>query len=148
MASLHDAARRAELRERLRGLRPDSAARFGSMTPDQMLWHLGQALSMAVGDLPTKPYHTAFRRNVFRWIALYGPWPKGKIPTSPELNARAAHHDFAEQRARLEALIEKVGAKPLTDAWPVHPGFGPLSGRQWSRLQSRHIQHHLEQFGA
>jgi hypothetical protein len=25
--------------------------------------------------------------------------------------------------------------------------FGRLSGREWSRLQARHLDHHLKQFG-
>jgi hypothetical protein len=26
--------------------------------------------------------------------------------------------------------------------------FGPLTGREWSRLQAVHLDHHLKQFGA
>lgn len=31
---------------------------------------------------------------------------------------------------------------------PEHPAFGPLSGKAWGFLVSRHIEHHLRQFGA
>jgi hypothetical protein len=146
--NLHDEGRRAELHRRLDALRPDATPRWGRMSPDQMLWHLNSALAMAIGDLPAKPFHTAFRRTVIKAYALYGPWPKGRAPTARELNARANRFEFEDERARLHGRIDALGAKPITAEWPVHPAFGPMSGAAWSLLQSRHVDWHLTQFGA
>ena len=48
--SLHDAGRRADLKDRLARLRPDATARWGRMSVDQMLWHLATVLSAATGS--------------------------------------------------------------------------------------------------
>jgi hypothetical protein len=31
---------------------------------------------------------------------------------------------------------------------PEHPFFGPLTATEWDRLQWKHLDHHLRQFGA
>ena len=145
--SLHDAGRRADLKDRLARLRPDATARWGRMSVDQMLWHLATVLSAATGriDVPRQP--SFFKRYLFKWVALYGPYPKGKAPTAPPFNARDRRFDFDAEGARLIELIDAMGAKPVDDAWPQHPAFGALSGRQWTHLQARHVDHHLKQFG-
>ena len=59
-----------------------------------------------VGDLPTKPFHTTFRRTVIKAYALYGPWPKGRAPTARELNAR-------ENRFGSTVNVDRLGLVPL-----------------------------------
>jgi len=48
MPMLHDPATRRSLEARLEALRPDAPPKWGSMTPDQMLWHLNQFLTFAL----------------------------------------------------------------------------------------------------
>ena len=49
MPLLHDPAVRTSLEARLAALRPDSPHQWGSMTPDQMLWHVNQVLATSLG---------------------------------------------------------------------------------------------------
>jgi len=146
MATLHDAPHRAALRERVRALRPDAERRWGSMTVDQMLWHVNQGLEQALGETTAAPMKAPLPPGVMRFLVLTLPWPKD-APTMPELVAKE-RHDFAREQARCLALIDRVGERPLTGAWPVHSTFGTMHGRHWSALMAKHLRHHLAQFGS
>src|SRR5512132_574022 len=87
--SLKDSANLEELVARLSRLEPTSARRWGVMTPDEMLCHLGDSFSAVLGDKSVPPADTWFSRNVVKWIALHTPlpWPPG-VPTRPEVDPR------------------------------------------------------------
>jgi hypothetical protein len=38
--------------------------------------------------------------------------------------------------------------KPIDAPWPELPSFGRVTGRFQSRLQAKHLDHHLKQFSA
>jgi hypothetical protein len=67
------------------------------------------------------------------------------VPTAPELLARAPT-DWAANLAELLASIDRFAGRDATIAWPDHPAFGRMSGRQWGVLSYRHVDHHLRQF--
>jgi hypothetical protein len=146
-------ARRAdtdELRRRLQALRPDSVRRWGRMTVDQMVCHVGDAFAMAMGEAAVVETSTVLQRTVVKWIALYAPlaWPPD-IRTSRELDQQAgagtSPAEFAGDLARTIALLERVGA--ATVLHPRHPIFGPMSPAAWLRWGYLHTDHHLRQFG-
>ena len=144
--TLHDVRAREAIVRRIDALRPDSPGRWGRMRVDQMLHHMNANLEMAMGRIQPARRDSLFKRTVFKFFAFRAPWPKGKAPTAPELIA-ADTYDFDEERARLKQLLGEVSARSLQAEWPAHPAFGPLSGREWSRLEHKHFNHHLEQFG-
>lgn len=148
MPLLHDDDARAAIRARVAALRPDMTPRWGRMSVDQMLWHVNYGLDGALGRATAKPVKLPLPlpRAIVRALVLFAPWPKG-APTMPELIARE-RYDFDAERARCLALVDEVGRAPIDAPWPVHPAFGPMSGRAWSRLQAKHLDHHLTQFGA
>lgn len=51
---LHESDRTALL-ERLRGIRPDSRRRWGSLDAPRMLCHVADQMRVALGDLPSRP---------------------------------------------------------------------------------------------
>ena len=146
MRRLHDKTAREGLLERVGRLRPDAQRRWGKMTVDQMLHHVNAALEMSLGRLPTKRKRIAIPLPLFKFIAFNLPWPKGRAPTAPELKATGTY-DFAKEQARLKSLINEVSVKALDGIWTEHPAFGPLTGDECSRLQHKHVDHHLKQFG-
>lgn len=145
MSTLHDPAVRARMESRLRALRPDSPRRWGSMSAPQMLWHVNQFLGFALGDATPEKSKMAIPMPVMRFFLLYMPWPKG-APTHKQALARA-EHDFEQERARCLALIDRFTSRPLDGPWPEDPIFGLTSGKQISRLQAKHLNHHFTQFG-
>ena len=145
MAVIHDSAVRDSIEARLSKLRPDSKGVWGRMTVDQMLWHVNQALSAAVGRTTIPPKAVPIPRGLIRFAVLNLPWTRN-APTSDAFVARA-NHDFDAERARCLELIAELTAKPIAHATQVHPTFGAMTGPQVSRLQAKHLDHHLRQFG-
>ena len=56
------------------------------------------------------------------------------------------HYDFADEHQRCLQLIDKFTSKRLEEEWPENPIFGKVSGTDLSRLQAKHLDHHLRQF--
>jgi hypothetical protein len=57
-------------------------------------------------------------------------------------------YDFVAQKAECLALIDRIVARPLSAAWPASASMGKMTGKHWSRLTAKHLDHHLRQFGA
>jgi hypothetical protein len=117
------------------------------MSVDQMLWHVNAGLAMAIGqlELPPQKAPIPLPRPLMRFLVLNLPWPKG-APTLAPFVAKASY-DFDVERRRCSQLIDAVAGKPIDGAWPSHPVMGAMSGRDVSRLQAKHLDHHLKQFG-
>jgi hypothetical protein len=146
MHMLHDAADRQAIAARIRSLRTDSPRRWGRMTIDQMLWHVNQGLLTSLGDLAVAPIGVPIPASVMKWMVLRVPWPRG-APTAPEYVARA-NYQFEPGRAALLQSLEAFAGRDPAGSWPRHPGFGLMTGRDWSCLMHKHLDHHLRQFSA
>lgn len=148
MRRLHDAPVREEIKRRIMALTPLSERRWGRMTPDQMLWHCSQPIDAALGNIPfgDPPSRIPLPKSWIAFMILKGPWPKGRTPTMPSWEARATY-DFEEQRRRLLGLIDSFTARDITGSAAPHPVLGVTSLDYQSRLQARHLDHHLTQFG-
>jgi len=146
MLLLHDPSVRDALKQRASSLRPDSERRFGRMSVDQMLWHVNCGLENALGRYEVKDQKLPLPYSVVKFLVLNLPWRKGKTPTAREFLAKGSY-DFTSEQARLLRLIDEVSAKSVDEPWGRSSFMGPMTGRDWSRLQARHLDHHLSQFG-
>ena len=142
---LHDTAVLSSVESRLSKLRPDSTPVWGRMTPDQMLWHVNQALAASLGRISPPRDKAPMPRPLFRFLVLNMPWPRNS-PTNKEWVARE-RHDFEKELAQCRALVRDFVARPLDQKPAEHPMFGQMSCRQQSRLHAKHLDHHLRQFG-
>ncbi|PYQ01006.1 MAG: hypothetical protein DMF83_26680 [Acidobacteria bacterium] len=143
---------KAEILQRLRVVRPESARRWGRMSAHQMICHLSDALRMGTGHKPVSHATSLFHRTILKWIVLYAPlrWPAG-ILTRPEIDQEQGGTrpcDFMADVAQLEALLEVVTAPTRSFDWQRHPIFGRMSDAAWLRWGYLHLDHHLRQFGA
>ncbi|MDB4917353.1 MAG: hypothetical protein JWM95_4997 [Gemmatimonadetes bacterium] len=147
MKSLHTERDRQTIIARVRQLTPESRARWGKMTAQQMILHLADSARMATGELPVASKGAPFRFPVVKQLLMYVlPIPKN-LPTAPELIARTTTDwdaDMADYFSRLEAFAQKK----IDSAWADHPVFGPMNGTEWGRQLWSHMDHHLRQFGA
>lgn len=142
---LHDPSVGESIRARVSALRPDSTRAWGKMTVDQMLWHCSVTLEAAMGRTPHAPQRFPVPKSVLKFIVLMAPWPKGS-PTHPDFLA-GERHDFQTERARCLSLIDEFVRMPLdSTAWAASPAFGKTSGKEWSQLHAKHLDHHLRQF--
>jgi hypothetical protein len=145
MRLLHDPEVRRSLEARVNALHADAKPAWGKMSVDQMLWHINQSLATALGHLTPPVDRAPLPRVVIRWIVLNLPWVKNS-PTNASFVARGAH-DFEAERARCLAQVAELASRPLDAPHPPHPFFGAVTGREQSRLQAKHLDYHLKQFG-
>jgi hypothetical protein len=115
------------------------------MSVDQMLWHVNQAMGVPLGETVVEAQWIPLPKAAVKFMVLSLPWVKG-APTNPAFLPKR-QYDFEAERARCRLLIGKLTARPLDADWPYHPIFGRMSGPDFSRLQARHLDHHLRQFG-
>jgi hypothetical protein len=142
---------RAEILQRLRRTRPDSARQWGRMNAHQMVCHLSDCSRMALGHKRTSDASSLFSRTVIKWLALYAPrqWPPG-IVTRPEVDQDVGGTkpiEFAADLREAEELLVRVASRTASEEWPHHPIFGRMSGTDWLRWGYLHTDHHLRQFG-
>jgi hypothetical protein len=152
MKTLADTRVVADLVARLERVGPRSERRWGTLTPAEMLCHLGDCSRSVLGGTARPSSSAGKRRPLLKWIALYSPvsWPKGKIRTRPEVDP----HDrgtrpatFEQDRAGAIHGVHALAGAPA-DAFPTtHFMFGSMTPDDWRRWGYLHTDHHLRQFG-
>lgn len=145
MTLLHDPGVRASIEKRVRLLQPETKPKWGRMTVDQMLWHVNVSMAECIGEYSPPPMRVPMPRKLLRWLILNVPWPKGSR-TRPDMVA-AQRYDFETERARCLRLLEGICSRELSARWPESASMGEMSGKNWSRLEAKHLEHHLKQFG-
>lgn len=135
---------------RLHSLGPDTARRWGTLTPHEMVCHLGDAAEMVLLIRPRTEAVPERSRPFIKWLALSSPlrWPHGWA-TNPMHDPRALGtrpSEFAADLARAVAGLNGIatGAGPFE---PAHGLFGVMSREDWQRWAYKHTDHHLRQFG-
>ncbi len=141
---VHDPGVHAALRRRVESLTSTSHRRWGTMSVGQMLFHVNLVLAESLGEYKAPPSVRGVPKFLVRWMILSLPWPKG-APTRPDMLV-SDEHDFAHEHARCLEMLDRFAARPLDVEWPEGANF-PMTGRHWSQLQFKHLDHHLRQFG-
>jgi hypothetical protein len=143
---LHDLEVYASIRRRIESLRPDTPRLWGKMSIDQMLWHVNVSMREAVGDYKPQVKALPVPKWLLRWAILNMPWGRG-ARTRPDMYA-VSTHDFNVQKAECLALIDRIKSRPLDAPWPDSVSMGQMTGKHWSQLTAKHLDHHLRQFGS
>ena len=137
--------------DRLGAVRVDSQRRWGTLTPHEMLCHLGDAAEMVLMIRPrTLPVPVPRSGAVIKALLLWPPipWPGG-VKTNPRHDPRAEGtrpSEFERDRARAITSLQGIGAA-TGSLEPVHGIFGNMTCRDWQRWAYRHTDYHLRQFG-
>jgi hypothetical protein len=143
---LHDPDVYASIRKRIESLRVDTPRQWGKMTIDQMLWHVNVSMREAVGEYKPQIKALPVPKSLMRWAVINMPWGRG-ARTREDMYA-ASTHDFQAQKAECLALVERIYRQSLTSAWPESVSMGRMSGKHWSALTAKHLDHHLKQFSS
>ena len=146
MPSMFDAVTRQRFRRRIDKLTPQSERRWGTMSSQKMVCHLGDQLRLALGELDARPMPGPMRYAPMRWIAIYVVrWPHG-FKGPPEAFTTQAG-EWVRDVSALNSLLEQFAGRSHQRDWPEHPVFGKMSGPLWAHLTCKHFDHHLRQFG-
>jgi hypothetical protein len=136
-------------KERLRALQPDTRPAWGKRQPIAMIAHLRRNVEVALNEIEIEDGSTLLRRTVLRWYVFSSgvPWPKGKVHAPPVMSP-TPEGDFAAECAKFCASMERFvsAARREPRRRGVHPFFGPIKLRYWSRMLGMHIDYHLVQF--
>lgn len=136
---------------RLRQLQPTSKALWGVMNVNEMLVHVAQPLSMAVGKTQGIDESNWFTRTILKFIALrlMSKIPKGiKAPKQFDVRQNGiALQGFEEDRNALLELMQVFRNDTSVYQNRLHPSFGAFDKREWDIQSYLHLDHHFRQFG-
>ena len=132
---------------RINALTMESKRRWGKIEARAMVAHLRRSIEISLGEVETEDRSTFFTRSVLRWVAL-SPLPIPKNMKAPPVFLVPAEGTLTAEKTRLlEAVRRFVAAEAQEpEEWIASPLFGPLSRRDWARLNGKHLDHHLRQF--
>lgn len=147
--NLFDEQESKETIERIQKLTPETQAQWGKMNVSQMMAHCNVAYELVYTDKHKKP--KGFQKFLIKLFAknlVVGPKPyKKNLRTSP-IFLISDEREFEKEKKRLIDHIvktQKLGAIHF-EGKESH-AFGPLSAKEWNILFSKHLDHHLQQFG-
>jgi hypothetical protein len=149
MQSLFEASARQSILARLDALQPTNARQWGKMNPAQMLRHCSLALEAGTGDKPLKQKLIGKLLSPLVKKAILGEKPFSKnSPTDPTF-VITDERDFAVEKTYLTNVVQRFCELGAASAGrQEHAFFGKLTGDEWGRLMYKHLDHHLQQFGA
>lgn len=147
--NLFDKAAAEETIQRIEQLTPSTKPQWGKMDVAQMLAHCNVAYELEYTDKHPKPKGLEkFFIKLFAKNLVVGPKPyKKNMRTAPQFLI-TDERDFETEKNRLTAYIRKtqeLGSGHFNGK-DSH-AFGPLSTEQWNTVFSKHLDHHLQQFG-
>lgn len=140
-----------EFINRINNLSPQSKALWGSMTVDQMLAHCNVTYEL-IYEENKHPKPGAFMKIILKYIVK--PTVTSEKPYNHSLKTAPAfiikgNKNFEEEKARLIAHItttQQLGENYFDNK--VSHSFGQLAKHEWNNMFSKHLDHHLNQFGA
>ncbi|MFT7589228.1 MAG: hypothetical protein ACI959_001445 [Limisphaerales bacterium] len=136
--------------DRINKMTSQTSNQWGIMTPAQVLAHCNVAYEMAYTDKHPRP--NAFVRFMLKMFVKGGvvnetPYKKNNR-TAPQFVVKG-DKDFDIEKLRLIDFINKtqeLGAS-YWEGKESH-SFGNLTAVEWNNSWSKHLDHHLTQFGA
>lgn len=149
--SILDPAAYEQLQTRLRTVKADSPALWGTMDAHRMLCHISDGMEQALGLRQDEDHSNFITRNVLRWLVIrvFAKMPQG-APTSKNMIAGQGGSNpiaFEEDHGRAFALLTKTVQRVPEEPFVAHPFFGPLTREERGILTWKHLDHHLRQFG-
>ncbi|KEY19677.1 DUF1569 domain-containing protein [Kaistella antarctica] len=136
--------------DRINKLSPETNRMWGTMTVDQMLAHCNVTYEMVY-----EPQKHKAPGGIAKFILKN--FVKSKVvgeksysqnsPTAPQFKING-DQDFELEKKRLIGFIQKtqqLGREAFDGKESF--SFGKLKAQEWNNMFSKHLNHHLEQFG-
>lgn len=136
--------------DRIDRLKPDTQPGWGKMNVAQMLAHLSVAYDMTYGvtEFPKANWLSRKILKLFVKPIVVGPKPYKKNSRTPPNFVIADHREFEKEKAYLIQNIKKTQEKGESFFnGRESASLGVLKPEEWSVMFSKHLDHHLQQFG-
>lgn len=131
---------------RIENLDKNTRAVWGKMSVSQMMYHCQGPLNIMLQkkDYGLKPNWLI---KIFVKKSLYSDQPYRKnLPTIPAFKI-VEDKNFKTEKKTLVDLIYELHQQKDKETWQAHPVFGKFTNEQWAKMQYKHLDHHLKQFG-
>ncbi len=139
------------LKRQLQQLAPGTAPVFGKMQPQQMVEHLVMAMRLSNGKINSRLFTSAESLPKMRAFLLSDKeiQPGFRSPVAGEEPPAPVYQHIAEAT---EVLLSEIADfytwfTENPESRPVHPVFGALGRQEWVVFHTKHMKHHLKQFG-
>ena len=135
--------------QRLDKLTNSTSPKWGTMNAAQMLAHLNIAYSSSDSALaPKVGLLNKLVMKLFVKGVVVGDKPHTKNSRTATNFIVANERDFEKEKSILIHNIKDVEVKGLAYfEGRENPAFGKLTGKEWSNLFGKHLEHHFEHFG-
>ncbi|WP_411896007.1 DUF1569 domain-containing protein [Winogradskyella sp. A2] len=135
-----------EITLRLNQIEKDTKPQWGKMNAGQMFNHCQMPLNIILEkeDYGVKPnwlVNLLFKKSMYSDKL----WRKN-LPTAPGFKI-TDEKDFEKEKQEITTLIDALNEQRERTDWQPHPAFGKLTKDQWGKMQYKHLDHHLRQFG-
>jgi hypothetical protein len=137
---------------RLQNLGSGSIAQFGIMTPQHMIEHLILTLKLSYGRVKIPEFEPNELQLAQKHALLFTDiqFPRGiKAPGMPPGLSELKFPDLEPAKADFFKTLSEYHKAYQNN--PIlrtpHPKFGNLTFEEWQKFHSKHIEHHLSQFG-
>ena len=135
---------------RIESLKPDTQRKWGKMSVAQMLAHCNVTYELIYDNKHPRPgafkqfLLRAFVKNI---VVNETPYKPGS-PTAAVFLIKG-DKNFEAEKARLMQYIRKTfDMGPAFFEGKESHSFGKLSLKEWNNMMYKHLDHHLNQFGA
>lgn len=149
MQSLFNPVDNDEIINRINTLTASTSPQWGKMQVDHMLAHCNIAMQTAFGDVKLKRSLIGMLIGGIARKQILGPEPfKRNLPTDKHFVIHESRN-FEEEKNKLTSLVKRfVQQGRSAISTEPHPFFGKMTVDEWDNLMSKHLDHHLRQFGA
>jgi hypothetical protein len=149
MKSIFEKDAYEEILNRIEQLKPNAERQWGKMNVEQMLAHCNETMFVVTDQKITKQRLIGKLIGRFFRKDYLGEAPLRKnSPTNP-LFVITDERVFAKEKELLLKLVKQFseGGEEKCTKQP-HSFFGPFTPKEWGISTYKHLNHHLQQFGA
>jgi hypothetical protein len=138
-----------EFINRINNLKANTPSQWGKMDPSQMMAHCNVTYEMAFDDSFKKssPFIRFILKNLVKKGFVNANPLKKNSSTAPEMLIKSPKNFEAEKLKLIENLNTAVEKGESFFDMKDHPGFGIMTKQEWNTFYSKHLDHHLSQFG-
>lgn len=149
MKNIFDSADVADFISRINNLTPNSLPIWGKMDVARMLAHCNVTYEMVYEDIHPKPssFKQFFLKLFIKGMVINDKPYKKNLKTSPEFIIKDSKLFDVEIQRLIDYITktQQLGENHFNGK--SSHSFGKLTTKEWNNLFSKHLDHHLSQFG-
>ena len=149
MKSLFETEAFEEIKTRINNLEEQTKATWGKMNVGQMAKHCQVPFEVINGNIKPSFKVGFFKKLMFSMMKpmMYNDklW-RHNVPTGKEFIIDY-DVDFNQEKTNLLAMVDQFHERKNQEEWNPHPVFGNFKKEQWGKMNYKHLDHHLRQFG-